>query len=101
MSRPTLNVPAVDSVLETLRRGQRQLARDPRGAIELAVNQLLSLGRGRDTAPAGASYRIDDLALAVEDFRTTSRPRDAATHVADEAVAFADALAGFHVQAGC
>jgi len=61
---PTLNVRAVDSVLESLRRGQRQLARDPRGAIELAVSQLLSLGRGRAAAPAGQSYRIDDLARA-------------------------------------
>jgi len=61
---PTLNVRAVDSVLESLRRGQRQLARDPRGAIELAVSQLLSLGRGRAAAPAGESYRIDDLARA-------------------------------------
>ncbi len=64
MELPTLNVRAVDSVLESLRRGQRQLARDPRGAIELAVSQLLSLGRGRAAAPVGESYRIDDLARA-------------------------------------
>ena len=46
-------------------------------------------------------YRIDDLALAVEDFRTTSRPRDAVSHVTEEAGVFADALAGFHLQVGC
>jgi hypothetical protein len=46
-------------------------------------------------------YRLDDLALAVEDFRTTSRPRDAVSHVGEDAVAFADALAGFGLQAGC
>lgn len=62
MSRPALNVRSVDSVLESLRRGQRQLARDPRGAIELAVGQLLSLGRGRAPEVAGQAYRIDDLA---------------------------------------
>jgi DNA-binding transcriptional MerR regulator len=62
MSRPTLNVPAVDSVLESLRRGQRQLARDPKGTIDAAVRQLLSLGRGRAPEPAGQTYRIDDLA---------------------------------------
>jgi hypothetical protein len=46
-------------------------------------------------------HRLDDLALAVEDFRTTSRPRDAARHVATDAAAFADALAGFALQTGC
>jgi hypothetical protein len=46
-------------------------------------------------------YRLDDLALAVEDFRTSSRPRDAARHVATDAAAFADALAGFELQTGC
>lgn len=56
----------VDAVLATLRRGQRQLARDPRGAIETAVQQLLALGRAATEShprdePA-RTYRIDDLA---------------------------------------
>src|SRR5262245_51326156 len=45
-------------------------------------------------------YRLDDLALAVEDFRTSSRPRDASKHVETDAAAFADALAGFQLQSG-
>lgn len=56
----------VDAVLATLRRGQRQLARDPRGAIETAVQQLLALGRtaaeSRGREEPARSYRIDDLA---------------------------------------
>lgn len=64
MSRPALSVPTVDAVLESLRRGQRQLARDPKGAVEAAVRQLLSLSRGRQPATADQSYRIDDLARA-------------------------------------
>ncbi len=69
MSRPALNTRAlntraVDAVLESLRRGQRQLARDPKGAIDAAVRQLLALAGGRSAAPEGQSYRIDDLARA-------------------------------------
>ncbi|MCX6396852.1 MAG: MerR family transcriptional regulator [Propionibacteriales bacterium] len=64
MAAPALNIRAVESVLESLRRGQRQLARDPRGTVDAAVRQLLSLGRVRDQPPVGESYRIDDLARA-------------------------------------
>lgn len=66
-------LPAVEAVLATLRRGQRQLTRNPRAAVEAAVEQLLALGhvgtpdaRSGDlpTGPDGlpATYRIDDLA---------------------------------------
>ncbi len=64
MAAPTLNLRAVDTVLESLRRGQRQLARDPKGTIDAAVRQLLSLGRGRDPHGPRETYRIDDLARA-------------------------------------
>jgi len=66
-----LNVRAVESVLESLRRelvrGQRNLARDPRGTVEGAVTQLLSLGRARPAHsevkdPDRRTYRIDALA---------------------------------------
>lgn len=62
MAAPSPNIRAVESVLESLRRGQRQLARDPRGAVDGAVRQLLSLGRNRELHPTGRTYRIDDLA---------------------------------------
>ena len=61
MAAPSLNVRAVESVLDSLRRGQRELARNPKGAIEAAVQQLLSLGPSR-AQPEEKSYRIDDLA---------------------------------------
>lgn len=64
MATPSLNIRAVESVLESLRRGQRQLARNPRAAVDAAVRQLLSLGQAREHHPAGESYRIDDLAQA-------------------------------------
>lgn len=63
MAAPSLNLRAVESVLESLRRGQRQLARNPRGAVDAAVRQLLTLGRAREQQE-GATYRIDDLAQA-------------------------------------
>ena len=61
MAAPSLNVRTVEAVLDSLRRGQRELARNPRGAVEAAVKQLLTLGPLR-AHPEAASYRIDDLA---------------------------------------
>lgn len=59
-----VDVRAVESVLESLRRGQRQIARNPRAAVDAAVRQLLSLGPARQPQQAGETYRIDDLARA-------------------------------------
>lgn len=64
MAAPSLNVRAVETVLESLRRGQRELARNPRAALEAAVKQLLSLGPARTSSADAKSYRIDDLARA-------------------------------------
>lgn len=58
------NAGAVETVLQTLRRGQRQLARNPRAAVQAAVKQLLALSPGSTSAgasPAGRTYRIDEL----------------------------------------
>jgi DNA-binding transcriptional MerR regulator len=59
----------VEAIVKTLRRGQRQLARNPRGAIEAAVRQLLAVRPGpahgqRADGEAGRTYRIDELAQA-------------------------------------
>jgi DNA-binding transcriptional MerR regulator len=59
----------VDLVLDSLRRGHRQLARNPRGAIEAAVKQLLGVAGGprtpgRASETADSTYRVDDLARA-------------------------------------
>lgn len=63
MSGP--NPRSIETVLQTLRRGQRQL-RNPRSTIQAAVKQLLALGSpgttGRGTVKAGKTYRIDELA---------------------------------------
>lgn len=55
----------VEAVLESLRRGQRSLARNPRASIERAVKQLLSNNGAKPSAhpeERSGSYRIDDLA---------------------------------------
>lgn len=74
MARQTspINVRTVEAVLDGLRReirrGQRQLAKDPRGTVEAAVKQLLSLPMGSRSPslatpnPARRTYRIDELA---------------------------------------
>lgn len=60
----------VEAVLESLRRGQRQLARNPRAAIEKAVKQLLSpvaaLAAPEQAVEGGQRYRIDELARVTE-----------------------------------
>jgi hypothetical protein len=88
--RPTARV-TLDIELSRVQAGfsdMRQAASDAR-ELDLA-EPLRRLG-----------YRLDGLALAVEDFRTTSRPREAARHVEEEGASFADTLAGFELQAGC
>jgi hypothetical protein len=88
--RPTAEV-TLDIELSRVQAGFSDMSQDALAARELDLeDSLRRLG-----------YRLDDLALAVEDFRTTTRPREAARHVAIEATAFADALAGFQLQAGC
>jgi DNA-binding transcriptional MerR regulator len=67
MARPgPVSVPHVDDIVRTLRRGQRELARNPKGAIEAAVRQLLAPKASQPVGEASAtsrnSYRIDDLA---------------------------------------
>lgn len=54
MPTPSLNLRAVDAVLDSLKRG----------SVQAAVRQLLSLGQSREPAPRGQTYRIDDLARA-------------------------------------
>lgn len=46
-------------------------------------------------------YRLGELELAIEDFRTNSRPRRAAPHVEEDATTFATDLAAFRVLARC
>lgn len=54
----------IEAALESLRRGQRQLARNPRASLEKAVKQLLASQGRAAVAPTddGATFRVDDLA---------------------------------------
>jgi hypothetical protein len=46
-------------------------------------------------------YRLAEVELAVEDFRTNSRPQRAVTHVQSDAQTFSDELASFAILARC
>ena len=46
-------------------------------------------------------YRLIDVEIAVEDFRTNPRPRQAAPHVETDTAAFSDALAGITILSRC
>ncbi|MBE0557119.1 MAG: hypothetical protein IH628_07795 [Proteobacteria bacterium] len=46
-------------------------------------------------------YRIDELELAVEGFRTNSRPKRAEPHVEGDAAIVADSIASFGILARC
>ena len=78
-----------------------ELSRVQAAFSDMGQNVLDASGLDLDEALRRVGYRLDDLALAVEDFRTNSRPREAANHVAEEATLFADTLAGFFLLAGC
>jgi hypothetical protein len=78
-----------------------ELSRVQAAFSDMRQDVLDARGLDLDEALRRLGYRVDDLTLAVEDFRTNSRPRDAADHVAEEAVLLGDALAGFLLLAGC
>ncbi len=88
--RPTART-TLDIELSRVEVAYSDLRTDVLDAPDLDVDEALRL----------LGYRLDDLALAVEDFRTSPRPRLAADHVAEEAVVFGDALAGFELLVGC
>jgi hypothetical protein len=46
-------------------------------------------------------YRVDELELAVEDFRTNTRPQRAVRHVEEDAQKVADELAAFVILSRC
>ena len=46
-------------------------------------------------------YRLGEVELAVEDFRTNSRPQRAVTHVETDAQTFSEELAAFAILARC
>jgi hypothetical protein len=64
----------------------------------------LELGDRRDELEGPLTrlgYRIGELELAVEDFRTNTRPRRAAPHVQEDAEKVAQELAAFVILSRC
>lgn len=76
------------------------------GQLQVAVRELqdAELGPFEDdleTPLRRIGYRLGEVELAVEDFRTNSRPQRAVPHVEDDAQTFADELAAFIILARC
>ncbi len=84
-----------------------------RTALEIELDKLLSAYRELERVDLGAredelersltrlGYRLGELELAVEDFRTNTRPRKAAPHVEGDAQKVADELSAFVVLSRC
>ncbi len=76
------------------------------GKVEAAFSELESTDLDAfsdelDEAMTRLGYRLEEVELAVEDFRTNSRPQQAAPHVQTDAQAFADDLDAFARLARC
>jgi hypothetical protein len=74
--------------------------------VRLAFDELKGADLGEfedelDRPLQRLDYRMTELELAVEDFRTNTRPRRATPHVQDDARTFADEVASFRVLARC
>jgi hypothetical protein len=54
-----------------------------------------------ETALTRLGHRLEELELAVEDFRTNSRPQQAVTHVETDALTFGSELGSFAILARC
>jgi len=84
-----------------------------RVALDIEVDKLLAAYNELDDVDLGARedelersltrlrYRLGELELAVEDFRTNPKPRAAAPHVEGDAQRVADELAAFVVLSRC
>ena len=82
---------ALDIELDKLQAAYVELAGTDFGAAEERLEgSLTRLG-----------YRLGELELAVEDFRTNSRPRRAVPHVEEDAQKVADELAAFVILSRC
>ena len=76
------------------------------GKLEAAFGELrqADLGPFEDQLEGPLTrlgYRLDEVELAVEDFRTNSRPQQAVAHVEDDAGTFGGELAAFSILARC
>ena len=69
--------------------------------VELAQADLGPFAEQLEGPLTRLGYRLGEVELAVEDFRTNSRPQRAVTHVETDARTFADELASFAILARC
>jgi len=84
-----------------------------RVALEIELDKLMAVYDELEGADLGAredelersltrlGYRLGELELAVEDFRTNRRPRKAISHVEEEAQKVADELSAFVILSRC
>jgi hypothetical protein len=76
------------------------------GQLQVAVRELQDAELGTleddlETPLRRLGYRLGEVELAVEDFRTNGRPQRAVPHVQRDAQTFADELAAFIILARC
>ncbi len=69
--------------------------------VELAQADLGPFAERLEAPLTRLAYRLGEVELAVEDFRTNSRPQRAVTHVETDAQTFSEELAAFAILARC
>ena len=69
--------------------------------VELAQADLGPFAEQLEVPLTRLAYRLGEVELAVEDFRTNSRPQRAVTHVETDAQTFSEELAAFAILARC
>lgn len=69
--------------------------------VELAQADLGPFAEQLEAPLTRLAYRLGEVELAVEDFRTNSRPQRAVTHVETDAQTFSEELAAFAILARC
>jgi hypothetical protein len=106
-----LHVAGIEMRLASLRAVELRLPN--RVALEIEQDKLRAAYDELDDADLGAredelersltrlGYRLGGLDLAVEDFRTNTRPRRAVPHVEEEAQKVADEMASFIILSRC
>lgn len=85
-----------------LRPGNRQALDDRYDELDLAWDDVRRVApRGMEVQIRAMDWAVIDLGLAIEDYRTTNRPDDAAAHVLRRDIGFDRAIARLRARTDC
>ena len=98
---PSIVIPGQEDPLYLPDAGAGLAVEVPEFEVDVPQDPVVEFEEELETPLQRLFYRLGELELAVEDFRTNPRPRVAAPHVDTDSGTFADEVAAFRILARC